>query len=154
REGRPGDWRERVGRELLRMTSYTVESHISNSLCCPWQRPGLNDYIVGTGYRIRGAGSLAKLCIGNCKYMQAVCFLAYGVKVIVIIPEHHGDGIGGKHWSVTGDRVRAVHVEDLQTFLAGDGDQVSGRRHFQIGWINNSRRRHVCVGARGGELSL
>ncbi len=93
-----------------------------------WQ--GLNDDGVRAADRIGRAGSFLVFSWRDRIDEQLTGTLTDGVEMVVVVPEHLGDGIGGQQARVMCDRAGSIEIEDLQAFLSPDCQELARRRHL------------------------
>ena len=71
--------------------------------------------------------------------------LTDGIEMVVVVPEHLGDRIGGQETRVMRDGAGSIEMEELQALLASDCQQFARRRHLQIIWTRYQGRGHIRV---------
>src|ERR1700676_5169671 len=105
----------------------------------------LDDDVLRTADRVGRARSLVVPGWSDRKDVQLAGTLTDGVQVVVVVPEHLGDGIAGQQAGVMGDGAGSVDVGDLQTFLAPNCQDLAIERHLNVMWGRDQIRGHIRV---------
>jgi len=115
-----------------------ARSGAPGSIGCPFGRgglllfewQGLNDDGVRAADRVGRTGTFLVFSWRDRIDEQLTGTLTDGVEMVVVVPEHLRDGIGGQQTRVMRDRAGSIEVEDLQAFLASDCQEFARRRHL------------------------
>ena len=87
---------------------------------------GRHGYVLRIPDCVRGSGGLAVVRRSHCKYKQLPRGLADGVEMVVMVPKHTIDLVGGKQSGIARDRIRTIEMEYLQASCPRYGQELAG----------------------------